>query len=124
MKLLEFNKEPNKLSFHGKIINLEFVGKIGNINIYGDPGKRDKMLLKLGKRNLKNTEPSKPKKIIHGEVLSHEEIFRLLHIGCPEYLSISGERPYYEKLFGKEKLDALLAEINKEAVSDESLNYP
>ena len=77
--LLEFDKEQNKLSFYREVSNLEFTGKIGNIDIHTNPQKRDKMLIKHGKRMFRKVKPARyTRKGKGGEVLSQEEIDMLL----------------------------------------------
>jgi hypothetical protein len=52
MQLLEKSKDANKLSFRKEVRNLEFTGTIGNMKGYfcTDSQKRDKVLVKIGKR--------------------------------------------------------------------------
>ena len=44
------NSEPAKLSFEREIINFEFVEQIGGIDIHTNSQKRDKLLLRHGKK--------------------------------------------------------------------------
>jgi hypothetical protein len=55
MQLLGKNKDANIFSFYKEVQNLEFTEKIGNIKRYfcTDSQKRDKALVKIGKRLLK-----------------------------------------------------------------------
>jgi hypothetical protein len=49
-EVLGCNTEPAKLSFKREIINLEFVEQVGNIDIQNNSQKRNKMLLRHGKK--------------------------------------------------------------------------
>jgi len=48
--LLEYAGEPSKIIFNGKVTDFQFTENIGDIEIYNNSIKRDKALLRLGKK--------------------------------------------------------------------------
>jgi len=48
--LLEYAGKPSKIIFKGKVTDFEFTGKIGDIEINNNSRKRDRALIRLGKK--------------------------------------------------------------------------
>ena len=81
--LLEYAGEPSKIIFKGKVTDFQFTGKIGDIEIYNNSRKRDKALIRLGKKILKSSLFNRLKSEIwkHRKwryILTDEEIAELM----------------------------------------------
>ena len=65
IEALACNTEPAKFFFRREIINFEFVERIGEIDIHNNSQKREKMLLRHGKKLFKKVPSSKERINIH-----------------------------------------------------------
>jgi len=111
--LLEFDKEQNKLSFYREVSNLEFTGKIGNIDIHTNPQKRDKMLIKHGKRMFRKVKPARYTR-------KRKRGARNYHILCPSpQEAMKGKRG---EVLSQEEIDMLLGKIRESCSEVEVLS--